>query len=51
MFCAFGSHCKGDTRFLDLKQTHPKVYEYCMKPVSEGGLGMDEVLDYIGVKH
>ena len=51
MFCAFGSHCKGDTRFLDLKQTHPKVYEYCMKPVEKGGLGMDEVLDYIGVKH
>ena len=51
MFCAFGAHCKGDTRFLDLKETHPKVYEYCMKPVSEGGLGMDEVLDYIGVQH
>lgn len=51
MFCAFGSQCKGDTRFLDLKQTHPKVYQYCMKPVSEGGLGMDEVLDFIGVKH
>jgi hypothetical protein len=34
-----------------MKETHPKQYEYMLKPISEGGLGMKEVLDYIGVKY
>lgn len=34
-----------------MKVTHPKQYDFCMKPVSEGGLGLAEVLDYIGVEH
>ena len=51
MFCGFGCHLeKEPNRFQRLKQTHPKVWEYCMKPVSEGGLGMKEVLEFIGVK-
>lgn len=51
MFCGFGAHLeKEPNRFQRLKQTHPKVWEYCMKPVSEGGLGMKEVLEYIHVK-
>ncbi len=51
MFCGFGCHLeKEPNRFQKLKQTHPQVWEYCMKPVSEGGLGMREVLEYIGVK-
>lgn len=41
---------KEPNRFQRLKETHPKQWEYCMKPVEEGGLGMREVLDYIGVK-
>ena len=24
IFCAFGAHCRDDTRFVDLKRTHPK---------------------------
>jgi 3'-phosphoadenosine 5'-phosphosulfate sulfotransferase (PAPS reductase)/FAD synthetase len=52
MFCAFGAHLeKCPNRFQRMKETHPKQYEYCMKPVESGGLGMDEVLDFIGVDH
>lgn len=51
MFCMFGCHLEKDpNRFQRLKITHPKVWEFCMKPWSEGGLGMKEVLDYIGIK-
>lgn len=54
VFCGFGAHCKGDTRFLDLQKTHPKLYSYCInggefvdgiwKPNKEG-LGMSYVFD------
>jgi 3'-phosphoadenosine 5'-phosphosulfate sulfotransferase (PAPS reductase)/FAD synthetase len=51
VFCAYGAHLeKEPNRFQKLKQTHPKLWNYCMKPWSEGGLGMKEVLDYINVK-
>lgn len=50
MFCGFGCHLeKSPNRFQRLKVTHPKVWEYCMKPISDGGLGMREVLEFIGV--
>lgn len=54
MFCAFGAHLEEESRFVRLKQTHPKHYEYCMdggeyvdgiwQPNSKG-LGMAHVLD------
>lgn len=51
MFCAYGAHLeKEPNRFQRLKETHPKVWEYCMKSWDNGGLGMREVLEYIGVK-
>lgn len=51
VFCAYGVHLeKEPNRFQKLKQTHPKLWNYCMKPWSEGGLGMKEVLANIGVK-
>jgi 3'-phosphoadenosine 5'-phosphosulfate sulfotransferase (PAPS reductase)/FAD synthetase len=47
MFCMFGVHLeKGENRFQRMKRTHPKIYNYCMD-----NLGLDEVLNYIGVKH
>jgi len=50
VFCAYGCHLeKEPNRFQRLKETHPKLWEYCMKPWDEGGLGMREVLEYIGV--
>lgn len=52
MFCMFGAQCeKAPNRFQRMKETHPKQYAYCMKPVEEGGLGLREVLEYIGVPY
>ena len=52
MFCGFGCHLeKSPNRFQRMKETHPKQYQYCMKPWEEGGLGLDEVLNYIHVDH
>ena len=48
MFCGFGCHLeKGQGRFERMKTTHPKQYEYIMKPWSEGGLGYKDVIDWI----
>ena len=48
IFCAFGSHIeKKPNRFDLLKQTHPNLYEYMMKPIEQGGLGFKEPLQYI----
>lgn len=51
VFCAYGCHLeKEPNRFQQLKITHPKLWNYCMKPWDSGGLGMREVLEYIDVK-
>lgn len=51
VWCAYGVHNeKEPNRFQRLKETHPKLWNYCMKPCSEGGLGMREILEYINVK-
>lgn len=47
MFCMFGCHLdKEPNRFQRMKESHPKQYEYCIYK-----LGLDKVLDYIGVKY
>ena len=52
MFCLFGVGLeKEPNRFQLMKETHPKIYDYCMKKWEDGGLGMEEVLNYINVKH
>lgn len=52
VFCAFGCHLeKEPNRFQRLEKTHPKIYDYCMKPCEQGGLGMKEVLKYINVPY
>lgn len=52
MFCMFGAQCeKAPNRFQRMKETHPRQYAYCMKSVEEGGLGLREVLEYIGVPY
>lgn len=48
IFCMFGIMSDRD-RFLRLKSSHPKLWAYCIKPLDKGGLGMREVLDFIGV--
>ena len=48
MFCGYGCHLeKSPNRFERMKETHPKQYNYIMKPVSDGGLGYKEIIDWI----
>lgn len=52
MFCGFGCHLdKQPNRFQKMAESHPKQYQFCMKPWAEGGLGLAEVLEYIHVVH
>jgi 3'-phosphoadenosine 5'-phosphosulfate sulfotransferase (PAPS reductase)/FAD synthetase len=52
MFCMFGCHLeKEPNRFQRMKITHPKQYDYCIRSVEENGLGLGQVLDFIGVKY
>lgn len=59
MFCLFGAHCKDDERFLRMKETHPRQYDYCINgghyneetgylEPDKNGLGIGKVLDSIG---
>lgn len=61
IFCTFGVlHEEEPNRFQMLKETHPKLYDYCINggcykdgkwiPDSKG-LGMGKVLDYINVPY
>lgn len=47
MFCGYGCHLEAKSRFVAMKQTHPKLYDYIMKPTAKGGLGYREVIDWI----
>lgn len=52
VFCMFGCHLeKGNNRFQQLEITHPKLHQYCIKSIEDGGLGLGSVLDFIGVRH
>lgn len=52
IFCMFGAHCdKEPTRFQQLQKTHPKLWRYCMKDFEAGGLGMRQVLEYMGIPY
>ena len=49
MFCMFGAHLdKPPNTFQRMQLTHPKQWEYCMRPIEQGGLGLSVPLDYIG---
>jgi len=49
MFCGYGCHLEkpGEGRFEKMKETHPKQYDYIMRPKSEGGLNYKEVIDWL----
>lgn len=48
VFCMFGIR-SDKQRFVRLKKSHPQLWEYCMRERERGGLGLKEVLDYIGI--
>lgn len=49
MFCGFGCHLEkpGEGRFERMKHTHPKQYDYIMRPWEQGGLNYKRVIDWI----
>lgn len=47
MFCGFGCHSKNDTRFINMKKTHPKIYDYIMRPEEAGGLNYKNVIVWL----
>lgn len=48
MWCGFGSHLeKPPGRFERMKETHPKQYDYIMRPEEEHGLGYKWKIDWI----
>lgn len=47
MWCPIGVHLdKGKNRFERMKETHPQIYDYCINK-----LGLNKVLDYVGIKY
>ena len=47
MFCGFGCHLNNDQRFVMMKNTHPKQYDYIMRPADQGGLNYKEIIDWL----
>ena len=49
VFCGFGCHLEkaGEGRFELMKKTHPKLYDYIMRPTDQGGLNYREVINWI----
>lgn len=47
MFCGYGCHLNDDQRYVLMRQTHPKIYDYVFRPTSEGGLGYKEIIDWL----
>lgn len=52
VFCLFGYWSKNDhltpsDRMELLKRIEPKMYDYCMKPIADGGLGLRELITYV----
>lgn len=51
MWCLFGMKYDGEENRIDkIKAKYPKIFDYMMKPVEEGGLGYEEVLIFLA-KH
>lgn len=49
IFCMFGCHLQkpGEGKIETLKQTHPKIHEYLLRPWEAGGLNYKEVIDWL----
>lgn len=52
LYCGFGiAQERNPNRFERLKETHPQLYDYCMRPADRGGLNLDHVLTFVGIPH
>lgn len=43
IFCAYGAHLNDDDRFIRLRETHPKQYDYCMNGGEYAWVGFHKV--------
>ena len=50
IYCCFGIYQDKGARFKLLKEKHPKLFEYCMRPLEQGGLGIKTVLDFARIE-
>lgn len=48
IYCVYGAHLEdpNNNRFIRLKQTHPKLHDYCIN-----NLGLGDVLDYMNINY
>ena len=44
--CGFGAHCKDDTRFIDLKKTHPQMYKI-LDVAQNNGYTMRQAIEWL----
>ena len=52
MFCLYGiQYEKEPNRFQQMKLTHPKLYDYCIRECDKGCLGIGRVLDFINIPY
>lgn len=52
VYCCMGCHLEEHpNRFERLKEDDPELYQYCMRPLHENGLGFDYVLNYCNIAH
>jgi 3'-phosphoadenosine 5'-phosphosulfate sulfotransferase (PAPS reductase)/FAD synthetase len=52
MFCLFACHLEKPTnRIQRMAETHPKLYEYCLRDWDAGGLGLRKVMEHIGIPY
>ena len=49
IFCGFGctQNQRSERKFVELRESHPNLYRYLMKPWDEGGLGYKDVIDWL----
>ena len=48
-YCGFGCQAANDHRFEIMKKTHPKMYDFLMKPSEEGGMNYKEIIDWLNI--
>lgn len=47
MFCLFGCSVKGWDNLVRIKESHPKQYDFIMRPSDQGGLNYKAVIDWM----
>lgn len=49
VFCGYGCHLDHSekSKFQRLKETHPKIYDYIMRPAEKGGLNYKEIINWL----